>query len=242
MLTGPASRPTRASPISAGRTGCGRRTRPRRRRRRSSTTSPIPRSAGRVAEPAVEAGVDGQPNAGHLAMVELERQGKLHALVTQNVDGLHQRAGTRPRSSRCTARSAGRSAGTAGTGGRWPRRSIVCGPARTTRRAWCAAGSSRATRSLRPDPRARGDRAGDAVSEECDLLLAVGSTLRCTRPPTACRWPGAGARVVIVNAGRPRWTSSPTPCSAARSARSSRRSSSRLNPDLDGRLSAWQLP
>jgi NAD-dependent deacetylase len=33
------------------------------------------------------------PNAGHRALVELERRGKLHALVTQNIDGLHQRAG-----------------------------------------------------------------------------------------------------------------------------------------------------
>ena len=34
-----------------------------------------------------------QPNAGHRAFVELERQGKLTALITQNIDGLHQRAG-----------------------------------------------------------------------------------------------------------------------------------------------------
>jgi NAD-dependent deacetylase len=33
------------------------------------------------------------PNAGHRALVDLERSGKLHALVTQNIDGLHQRAG-----------------------------------------------------------------------------------------------------------------------------------------------------
>jgi NAD-dependent deacetylase len=33
------------------------------------------------------------PNAGHRALAELERRGKLHALITQNIDGLHQRAG-----------------------------------------------------------------------------------------------------------------------------------------------------
>src|SRR5262245_55562021 len=33
------------------------------------------------------------PNAGHEALVSLERRGKLLALVTQNIDGLHQRAG-----------------------------------------------------------------------------------------------------------------------------------------------------
>src|SRR5438477_12176510 len=35
-----------------------------------------------------------EPNAGHRALVALERRGKLHALVTQNIDGLHQQAGT----------------------------------------------------------------------------------------------------------------------------------------------------
>src|SRR5204863_9687961 len=35
-------------------------------------------------------------NAGHRALAELERRGKLRALVTQNIDGLHQRAGNSP--------------------------------------------------------------------------------------------------------------------------------------------------
>ena len=36
------------------------------------------------------------PNAGHRALAELERAGRLHALITQNIDGLHQRAGNSP--------------------------------------------------------------------------------------------------------------------------------------------------
>ncbi|HEX7325371.1 MAG TPA: NAD-dependent protein deacetylase [Rhodanobacteraceae bacterium] len=36
-----------------------------------------------------------QPNAAHRALAELERRGKVAALVTQNVDRLHQRAGSR---------------------------------------------------------------------------------------------------------------------------------------------------
>ena len=37
-----------------------------------------------------------RPNAGHLALVALERRGKLHALITQNIDELHQVAGHAP--------------------------------------------------------------------------------------------------------------------------------------------------
>ncbi len=37
-----------------------------------------------------------EPNTGHRALVELERTGRLVALLTQNIDGLHQRAGLDP--------------------------------------------------------------------------------------------------------------------------------------------------
>src|ERR1051325_7485574 len=43
----------------------------------------------RLAHPAWDA----RPNAGHNAIVALEQRGKLHALITQNIDGLHQKAG-----------------------------------------------------------------------------------------------------------------------------------------------------
>jgi NAD-dependent deacetylase len=36
------------------------------------------------------------PNSGHRALVDLERAGRLHALITQNIDGLHQLAGNSP--------------------------------------------------------------------------------------------------------------------------------------------------
>ena len=38
---------------------------------------------------------DAKPNAAHLKLAELERAGKLKAVVTQNIDGLHQAAGSR---------------------------------------------------------------------------------------------------------------------------------------------------
>jgi NAD-dependent deacetylase len=37
-----------------------------------------------------------EPNAGHLALAEMERRAALHTLVTQNVDGLHHAAGNSP--------------------------------------------------------------------------------------------------------------------------------------------------
>lgn len=39
---------------------------------------------------------DAQPNAAHRALVALERRGGLRRIVTQNVDGLHQKAGSSP--------------------------------------------------------------------------------------------------------------------------------------------------
>jgi NAD-dependent deacetylase len=36
-----------------------------------------------------------RPNAGHLALAELERLGRVHCLITQNVDDLHRQAGSR---------------------------------------------------------------------------------------------------------------------------------------------------
>lgn len=38
--------------------------------------------------------LDAQPNAAHRKLAELERAGKLRAVVTQNIDGLHQKAGS----------------------------------------------------------------------------------------------------------------------------------------------------
>lgn len=38
---------------------------------------------------------DAKPNAAHLRLAELEREGKLKAVITQNVDGLHQMAGSK---------------------------------------------------------------------------------------------------------------------------------------------------
>jgi|GEM_PF-296862 len=38
---------------------------------------------------------DADPNAAHIALANLEKQGKLKAVITQNIDGLHQKAGSK---------------------------------------------------------------------------------------------------------------------------------------------------
>lgn len=59
--------------------------------------------------------VGARPNPAHLALAELERLGRLAAIVTQNIDGLHQEAGSSP----------GRVIELHGTGRRWT--CISCG-------------------------------------------------------------------------------------------------------------------
>ncbi len=151
------------------------------------------------------------PNPGHRALVDLERAGRLDTVVTQNIDGLHQKAGTDP----------ARVVEIHGTalevvclrcGDRQPaepvHERVRCGDEDPA----CLAGEpggvpcggilKSATisfgQSLVAEDLARSERA----VETCDLLLAVGSTLAVY--PAAGLVPLAGrcgAVVVIVNGG-----------------------------------------
>ena len=146
---------------------------------------------------------DAQPNAGHRAIVELERQGKLHAIVTQNIDELHQRAGSSPERvievhgtifrSMCWScgdeRPMVETLARVRAGDPDPR-CEVCGG--ILKSATISFGQALVPEVI--------DRAMQ-VAEEADLLLAVGSTLQVY--PAANVVPRArfaGARVVIVNA------------------------------------------
>ena len=145
-----------------------------------------------------------RPNAGHVALVELERQGRLVAVLTQNIDGLHQLAGHDPD-------LVVELHGTA--------REVLCWSCGD--RGPMAAALDR-VRAGDPDPaceRCRGilksatvlfeeplrmedlERA-DQAARSCDLVLAVGTTLTVTPAadvvPVAVR---SGAALVIVNGG-----------------------------------------
>ena len=144
-----------------------------------------------------------QPNPGHLALVELERQGRLHALITQNVDGLHQAAGSDP----------GRVVEVHGTV-----RDVTCldcgwrGPAEPTLErvrsgeedpecTGCGGMLKSATISFGQSLVAADLERAMAAAAEADLFLAVGSTLSvypiAGATDIALR---AGATLVIVNA------------------------------------------
>ena len=167
-----------------------------------------------------------QPNAGHLALVELERQGKL----------AHARS---PRTSTASTRPPGsdparvvevhgtiREVGCLNCGERAPMERALervrAGEEDPECRT-CGGMLKSATisfgQSLVADDLGRAERA----ARECDLLLAVGSTCPSTRSATSCRWRSTSAPPWSSSTpSPPSSTTSPTPSSAARSARSSR--------------------
>jgi len=144
-----------------------------------------------------------RPNAGHAAIAELERRGKLHTLITQNIDGLHQKAGSSPE----------RVIEVHGTV-----HAVVClscgwkGPMQATldrvRKGEADPPCSRCGGILKSDTISFGqalvpeviDRAMNAAAE-ADLFVSVGTSLQVY--PIAGAVPAAkraGARVVILNA------------------------------------------
>ena len=143
-----------------------------------------------------------RPNAGHLAVVELERMGRVETVVTQNIDGLHQAAGS---GDVIELHGTTRAASCLSCGRRMPIEVVLDrvreGDADPTCEA-CGGLLKSATISFgQALVEADVDRAM-ACATDCDVCLAVGSTLSV--------WPAAGvplhaartgARLVIVNDG-----------------------------------------
>jgi NAD-dependent protein deacetylase/lipoamidase len=144
-----------------------------------------------------------RPNAGHAALVELERRGRLRALLTQNIDGLHQAAGS----------SAGTVLELHGTvhaveclacGDRTPMADalarVAAGePDPACRLCGGVLKSATVFFGQALDPAVMDAAAGAAA--DCDVFLAVGTSLAVY--PAAGLVDvaaGHGARVVIVNA------------------------------------------
>jgi NAD-dependent deacetylase len=153
----------------------------------------------RLAHPAWHA----EPNAGHRALADLERRGRLHALITQNIDGLHQKAGNSPDTVIEVHGTVHRFVCmNCGNGGPMPMvldrvRAGEADPPCLT----CGGILKSATISFgQPLVPEVIDRALDAA-HNAQLLLAIGSTLQVY--PVAAVVPrakAAGARLVIINA------------------------------------------
>jgi NAD-dependent deacetylase len=145
---------------------------------------------------------DAQPNAGHRAIVDLERSGRVHTLVTQNIDELHQRAGSSPERvveiHGTMRRAVCWSCGVEGPMQPFLDR-VRAGEADPSCPA-CGGIVKSATISFGQQlVEADLVRAMEAAAE-CDLLLAVGSTLAVY--PVARMVPSAvtvGAPVIVVN-------------------------------------------
>src|SRR5512139_2624945 len=147
---------------------------------------------------------DREPNAGHRALVDLERLGRLDLLVTQNVDGLHQKAGTsRERlveihgnvqetvCVRCGARAPIEATLARVRAGEEDPACLHCGGILKSAAIYFG-------ELLVPGDLARAERA----AEGCDLMLAVGSTLGVYPAAGLVEIAAeAGARVLIVNGG-----------------------------------------
>ena len=153
----------------------------------------------RLASPAWTA----EPNPGHLAVVTLEHQARLDLVATQNIDGLHQRAGNDP-SRVVELHGTMREVMCLDCGDRGP-----MGPVLDRLRAGepdppclrCGGILKSATISFGQSLVAEDLLRAHRAAVECDLILAVGSSLTvspaCDLVPAAA---GAGAAVVIVNA------------------------------------------
>ncbi len=144
-----------------------------------------------------------EPNSGHRAIVELERQGRLRALITQNIDELHQQAGSDP-SLVLELHGTMRWGVCWQCGERGPMglaldrvRAGEDDPSCATCGGILKSATISFGQSLDPDVLA----AAEAATSDCDLLLAVGSSL--TVHPAAGLVPlakGKGASLIIVNA------------------------------------------
>lgn len=144
-----------------------------------------------------------KPNAGHHALVDLESQGKLHALITQNIDELHQIAGNSP-DKVIEVHGTVRKVVCMACGLKTPTQDVLARvKAGEADPACLSCGGIQKSdtisfgQALVPEVIERALR----VASEADLLIAIGSTLQVY--PVAGAVPLAadnGARVVIINA------------------------------------------
>lgn len=144
-----------------------------------------------------------EPNPGHDALVDLERSGRLRALLTQNIDGLHQRAGSAPEvvvelhgtlfgveCLTCNARTTMEEALERVAAGEPDPPCLICGGIQKA-----------ATISFGQALRADVLDAAVRAAADCDVFLTVGTSLQVQPAAGLCEVAvSRGATLVIVNA------------------------------------------
>lgn len=143
-----------------------------------------------------------RPNAAHLAIAELERMGLLDFVITQNIDGLHQMAGSSP-AKVIELHGTCRTVSCLSCGKRWPREEIhemVLGGVKVPLCDGCGG-------LLKPDTVSFGQPMPEKEtteafrrSQEAELFIVLGSSLLvqpAASMPLAAK--KKGSRLVIVN-------------------------------------------
>ncbi|UJR80332.1 SIR2 family NAD-dependent protein deacylase [Sandaracinus amylolyticus] len=144
-----------------------------------------------------------EPNVAHRVLAKLEARGLVHAIVTQNIDGLHQRAGSRRvlevhgtwRTARCTT-----------CGARFDTLRLFDDVPRGATGRDLVPTCDRCGGLVKPDVVLFGEALSDDFAEaertvdRCDLLVVLGTSLEVW--PVAGLAPrahAAGGRVVVIN-------------------------------------------
>jgi NAD-dependent deacetylase len=145
---------------------------------------------------------DAKPNAGHIAIAELERRGKLDCLITQNIDGLHFKAGNSP----------GKVLELHGTAmhvacldcnvryERGPIQERIAAGDKAPKCESCGGLLKPATISFGQNMPARETNEAFRHSQDCDLFIVIGSSLvvyPAAQMPVVAKQ--SGAKLVIVN-------------------------------------------
>lgn len=141
-----------------------------------------------------------EPNAAHHALADLQRQGKLTTVITQNIDGLHQRAGN---DDVIELHGTNLTASCLDCGKMWPIEEIQLRLETDDLDPEC----DRCSGAIKPDtvsfgqamPQREMNRAFE-VAQGCDLMIMIGSSLE-VQP--AASIPGiaaqGGAKLIFIN-------------------------------------------
>jgi NAD-dependent deacetylase len=143
-----------------------------------------------------------QPNPGHQAIAEMDNLGKLDCVITQNIDGLHQKSGI-PEEKVIELHGTARWVSCLECGQRYPREQIqdrIGAGTKVPRCDSCGGIMKPATISFGQPMPERETREAEARAAACDLFLVAGSSLvvyPAAQMPLIAK--DNGARLIIIN-------------------------------------------